>query len=78
MNRLKLIEYDPVQVVYQYVPEGQGEPGEVVFDFLTGAATVKKRAQNDEFGKYGHKATRRISEYVEKKNLPMDAIQAWY
>ncbi len=78
MNKLKLIEFGPKQVVYQYVPEDKGEPGEVTFDFLTGAATVKKRAQNDRFGKYGHNASRRISEYVEKKNLPMDAVQAWY
>jgi len=78
MNKLKLIEYNAKHVVYQYIPEDKGDPGEIVFDLLTGEAMVNKRAQNDEFGKYGHNATRRVAEYVEKKNLPIDAIQAWY
>ena len=78
MNRLKLIEYNTQHGIYQYTPEGKGEPGEVVFNVLTGEVSVKKRAQNDEFGKYGHNATRRIAEYIEKKNLPIDATQAWY
>ena len=78
MNKLKLVEYNLDHVVYEYIPEDKGEPGEILFNIITGVATVSKRAQNDEFGRYGHNATRRIAEYVENKNLPMDAIQAWY
>lgn len=78
MNKLKLLEYNSERVVYQYIPEDKGEPGEIVFDILAGVAKVEKRAANDEFGKYGHNATRRVSEYIKNKNLPLDAIQAWY
>jgi hypothetical protein len=78
MNKLRLIEYNAERVIYQYTPEDKGDPGEVVFDILAGKATVKKRASNDEFGRYGHNATRRVAEYIENKNLPIDAIQAWY
>jgi hypothetical protein len=78
MNKLKLLEYNLDRVTYQYVPEDKGEPGEIACDVLTGKAAVVKRAQNDETGRYGHNATRRVAEYVKKKNLPMDAVQAWY
>jgi hypothetical protein len=78
MNKLKLVEYNFNHVVYQYIPEDKGDPGEVMFDFSTGKAAVTKRASNDAVGKYGHNATRRVSEYVEKRNFPIDATQAWY
>ena len=78
MNKLLLVEYNANHVIYQYTPEDSGEPGEVVFDVAIGEAVVRKRAQNDAYGKYGHNAAKRVSEYVAKKNLPMDAIQAWY
>jgi hypothetical protein len=78
MNKLKLLEYKPDRVMYQYTPEDKGEPGEIVCDLLTGETVVSKRAQNDETGRYGHNATRRVAEYARKKNLPMDATQAWY
>ncbi len=78
MNKLKLLEYNGKRVVYHYTPEDDGETGEVAFDFSTGEATVIKRAANDAVGRYGHNATRRVAEYVEKRNFPIDATQAWY
>ncbi len=78
MNKLRLVEFSMDRVVYEYIPEDKGEPGEILFNIITGEATVRKRAQNDEFGRYGHNATRRVAEYMENKNLPLDAIQAWY
>lgn len=78
MNKLRLLEYNDKHIVYQYIPEDAGEPGEVIFDAITGEITIQKIAQNDESGTYGYKATRRIAEYIKKKNLPIDAIQAWY
>lgn len=78
MNKLKLIEFNSEYIIYQYIPEDKGEPGEVAFSVLTGETAVKKRAQNDESGRYGHNAVRRVIEYIEKKNLPMYAVQAWY
>ncbi len=79
MNKLRLIKYDTNLIVYQYTPEDDGEPGEIVFDIPSGQVAVEKRAQNDEFGSYGHKAANRVAEYAKKRNLPMDAaVQAWY
>jgi hypothetical protein len=78
MNQLKLLEYTLERVVYQYIPENKGEPGEIVFYIPTKKATVQKRAANDEFGRYGYNATRRVAEYVENNNLPISAVQAWY
>jgi hypothetical protein len=78
MNKLKLLAYEPGMILYQYTPENKGEPGEIVFDVLTGKVEVRKRAQNDESGSYAHKASNRVAEYAAKKNLPLDAIQAWY
>jgi len=78
MNRLKLLEYNAKHIIYQYIPEDSGEAGEVVFNINTGEISIAKPAQNDEFGKYGHKAVKRVEEYIEKKNLPMEAVQAWY
>jgi len=78
MNKLKLIEFNTEQVIYQYIPENRGDPGEVIVNMMTGEVSVRKRAQNDEFGRYGHNASRRVSEYIERKSLPMDATQAWY
>ena len=78
MNELVLKEFNDDRIVYLYIPEGKGESGRIIFDTSTGEAAVAERAQNDEFGRYGHNATRRVKEYVVKKNLPMNAIQAWY
>jgi len=78
VNELVLKEFSGDHIIYLYTPEGKGEPGSIIFDIATGEAAVAESAQNDEFGRYGHNAARRIKEYAEKKNLPMNAIQAWY
>ena len=77
MNELVLIEFNSERIVYQYTPEGKGAPGRIAICLSTGEAVIEERAQNDEFGRYGHNAMRRVNEYVAKKNLPMNAIQAW-
>jgi hypothetical protein len=78
MNELILKEFSSQKVVYQYLPEGKGEPGEIVYVFGRGNAEVVETASDDEFGSYAHKALNRVSEYINKNNLPMRAIQAWY
>jgi len=78
MNELILKEFNEKRIIYSYLPEGDGKPGEIFVDMETGKIVIAERAQNDEFGRYGHNAARRVTEYYEKKNLPMKAIQAWY
>lgn len=70
MNKLKLLEYKPDKVVYQYIPENKGEAGEISGDFVTGNIVVIKRTQNDETGRYAHNATKRIAEYLGKRTCP--------
>jgi hypothetical protein len=77
MNRLKLKEYNNERVVYNYLPEDDGEPGEVVYDVETKEATVITRASRDLHGRYGHNASRKIKEYIGEDYLPINAIQAW-
>jgi len=77
MNELILREFNENQVVYNYLPEGKGSPGEVIYNFMSGETIISERAQNDNYGRYGQYAVRRITEYIDKQNLPMKAIQAW-
>ena len=74
MNLLKLERVDQGSVWYLYQPEGKGEFGEVVFHFASAAPTVAKAAPQDT----GIKAAAKVAEFVEKKNLPMEYVQAWY
>jgi hypothetical protein len=78
LNELILKEVNLERVVYQYLPEGRGTPGEIEADRATGDVKVLERATEDDSGRYAHNAARRITEYMQKKNLPMQAIQAWY
>ena len=78
MNELKLKEYNGERVVYFYIPEGDGNPGEVVYDIKTKEASVTARAANDTHGRYGHNAARKIKEYIGREILPINATQAWY
>ena len=78
MNLLKLERVDQGSVWYLYQPEGKGEFGEVVFHFASAAPTVAKAAPQDAASRYGIKAAAKVAEFVEKKNLPMEYIQAWY
>ena len=77
MNELKLKEYNGERIVYLYIPEGDGKPGEIIYDIKTKEATVTTRAANDIYGKYGHNATRKIKEYIGREILPLTATQAW-
>ena len=78
MNELTLMEYNPERVVYQYLPEGKGEPGEVEYNIATRESTVKTRASDDQYGRYGHFASRKVKEYVGEDYLPIRAYQAWH
>ena len=78
MNELILKEMNSNRVVYQYKPDGKGTPGEIIYHLGTGEIDVSSRASGDECGRYAHKAGKRVSVYIEEKNLPMRDIQAWY
>ena len=78
MNELILKEYCNDRVVYQYLPEGKGIPGEIVYYIKAQEASIISRASEDQHGRYGHNATRKIKEYVRREILPLSAIQAWY
>ena len=77
MNKLILKEYTEERVVYLYLPEGKGEPGEVVYDFKNKESSVITRASQDQYGRYGHNASRKIKEYIGEDYLPIHAFQAW-
>ena len=78
MNLLKLERVYQGSVWYLYQPEGKGEFGEVVFHFASAAPTVAKAAPQDASSRYGIKTAAKVAEFVEKKNLPMEYVQAWY
>jgi len=78
LNELTLKEFGNKRVIYLYLPEGKGEPGEVEYNIEKQAATVVFRASGDEFGRYGHNAGKKIKEYISRDVLPINAIQAWY
>ena len=78
MNELILKEMNSERVVYLYKPDGKGFPGEIIYIFETGEIDVSARASEDEHGRYAYKAGKRVSLFVEEKNLPMRDIQAWY
>jgi len=77
MNELTLEEYNAERVVYQYLPEGAGDPGKVIYDIKTKEASVVIRASKDLYGKYGHNASRKVKEYIGDDYLPIHAYQAW-
>ena len=77
MNELRLKEYNLERVVYQYLPEGKGDPGEVAYDMRAKESVVVSRASGDRYGRYGHNAARKVKEYVGADYLPIHAYQAW-
>jgi GH35 family endo-1,4-beta-xylanase len=77
MNELRLKEYTADHIVYLYQPDGKGEWGEVAYLFADNEAKITKQSKDDEIGRYGYKAARKIEECVQKNNLPMKFIQAW-
>ena len=77
MNELMLKEYTIEKVTYLYKPDGKGEWGEVAYIFTDDKAEILKQSKDDEIGRYGYKAARKIEECVKKNNLPLKFIQAW-
>jgi len=66
------------KIIYLYRPEKEGEYGEILYSFIDDVATTIKKAEKDMYGKYGYMAEKKVKECVDKKNLPMQCIQAWY
>lgn len=77
MNKLTLKEFNANRIVYLYQPEGRGECGEVVYDFAENDVKITKQASEKSVW-HDNKALYKVKECVEKKNLPMELIQAWY
>ena len=53
-------------------------PGEILYDLKTNKITTLKKSPEDEFGNYAYKAEKKVKDCVDRKNLPMNCIQAWY
>ena len=77
MNKLILREFNLEYVLYEYQPEGRGECGEVIYCFDDKMAQIVKRA-GENSAWHDDKAVLKVEEFVDKKNLPMEFIQAWY
>jgi len=79
LNTLKLKEVKQGNIVYLYRPEDKGEPGEIHMRIGDEQAVVVLRAANDNSAEhYGFKAAKAVKKCVEKKNLPLEFINAWY
>ena len=80
MNVLILKNVTDELVVYEFLPEGKGDPGIISYDVKTDEATIVARASNDScLDRYAHFAIRRIRDYVASGDvLPERGIQAWY
>jgi len=78
MNVLVLKVMNENRIVYLYYPNGHETFGEIEYLFSEKCAHVSKKADDDEFGHFAHKAKRRVEEFVEENNLPMKCCQAWY
>lgn len=78
MNELILKEMNFDHIVYLYRPNGKGNPGEIKYDLKTNEIHVISNAPDDDTGYFAHKAEKKVKECVNKKNLPMQCIQAWY
>jgi hypothetical protein len=77
MNELILKEMDLHHITYLYIPNGKGEPGEIVYSFDNKETSYIKAAEDDT-GYFARKAAKKISEIVKENNLPIKFIQAWY
>ena len=78
MNELILKEMNFEYIVYLYKPNGEGEPGEIIYDRKNNETHIMEKAPADETGYFARKAERKVKECVEKNNLPIKCIQAWY
>ena len=78
MNQLVLKFFNEERVIYHYFPEGQTNFGEVEYRFDTNEAYVTQQADNDETGRYAHKARAKIKAILNKRReLPRNFMQAW-
>jgi hypothetical protein len=73
-----LKKFDKSEVIYFYYPEGGEFCGEVMYDFAKSTPEILRKSENDDTGYFADKALLKLKERVNKKNLPMDFIQAWY
>ena len=77
MNQMQLKEFNDKKIVYLFIPENNGNPGEVEYNFESGQARVTKDA-GDPSPSYAHHAILAVERCVEKNNLPINYINAWY
>ena len=78
MNKLKLKIATQEYVVYFYIPEGEGAPGEIRMNIGDDEASVIYRAGMDNsVERYAFKAIKAVKECVERKNFPLEFTQAW-
>jgi len=79
LNKLKLKIATPEYVIYFYIPNGEGLPGEIRMNIGDKEATVISRASADNSaGNYEFKAIKAIQERVDKKIFPLEFTQAFY
>lgn len=78
MLKLILMEQNAEMAVYNYYPEGEGEPGSISIDKRTGKINVLHVPPNDEYGHYKIHAIQRISEYFDKQVFRKKDVVAWY
>ena len=78
MNIMKLKIATPEYVIYHYIPEGKGTPGEIRMDIDGENALITARASNDNSAEhYGYKAAGAVKERVGKKIFPLQFTNAW-
>ena len=78
MNKLKLKIATQEYVIYFYLPEGEGIPGEISLNIVEDEALILSHAGADNSaGKYAFKAIKAIKGCVERKVFPLEFTQAW-
>lgn len=78
MNVLTLKFYDGSIIRYEYQPEGKGGKGIIAYDKSNATFILEQAAEEDNDNYYANMAKSKIETLVDKKNLPMECIQAWY
>lgn len=79
MNILTLKFFDDNVILYEYQPEGKGKKGLISYDKTNGQFQVRETAEADSNTKYyARMAQSKIANIIDKKNLPLECVQAWY
>ena len=79
MNILTLKFFDDNTILYEYQPEGKGKKGIIAYDKVNGNFRVEEAAEEDNnSGYYARMAQSKLENIINKKNLPMECVQAWY